>query len=74
MGSFFSYGELRLGQGRENSKAYLRENPTLTAEIETKIREAAGLVPRPSAVSDAGPVPEPNEGADVKEKEEELVE
>ena len=78
MGSFFSYGDLRLGQGRENSKAYLRENPTLTAEIETKIRAAAGLVPRPeaeaSAVPDAEPGAEPNEGADVREKEEELVE
>ena len=78
MGSFFSYGDLRLGQGRENSKAYLRENPTLTAEIETKIREAVGLVPRPeaeaSAVPDAEPGAELNEGADVREKEEELVE
>ncbi len=84
LGSFFSYGDLRLGQGRENSKAYLRENPTLSAEIETKIREAAGLVPRPEAeagavsdaVSDAGPEPEPElkDQADVKEKEEELVE
>ena len=74
MGSFFSYGDLRLGQGRENSKAYLRENPTLTAEIETKIREAAGLVPRPAAEASAEPGAEPNEGADVREKEEELVE
>ena len=78
MGSFFSYGELRLGQGRENSKAYLRENPTLTAEIETKIREATGLVPKPQAeagaVSDAGQDPEPNEQAEVRQKEEELVE
>ena len=43
LGSFFSYGELRLGQGRENTKAYLRENPTLTNEIERDIREASGL-------------------------------
>ncbi len=82
MGSFFSYGDLRLGQGREKSKAYLRENPTLTAEIETKIREVSGLVPKPEAVastkpdavSSAEPEAEPNEQADVKEKEEELVE
>ncbi len=32
-GSFFSYGDLRLGQGRENSKAYLQENPALADEI-----------------------------------------
>ncbi len=43
LGAFFSYGELRLGQGRENTKAYLRENPTLTNEIERDIREASGL-------------------------------
>ena len=43
LGSFFSYGELRLGQGRENTKAYLRENPTLTNEIERDIREASDL-------------------------------
>ena len=43
LGSFFSYGELRLGQGRENTKAYLRENPTLTDEIEREIREASDL-------------------------------
>ena len=47
MGSFFSYGELRLGQGRENSKAYLRENPTLTAEIEREVRAACSLPPLP---------------------------
>jgi len=47
MGSFYSYGELRLGQGRENAKAYLRENPTLTAEIEREVRAACSLAPLP---------------------------
>ena len=47
MGSFYSYGELRLGQGRENSKAYLRENPTLTKEIEREVRAACSLPPLP---------------------------
>jgi recombination protein RecA len=42
-GSYYSYGDLRLGQGRENSKKYLRENPELTAEIGNRIRVAAGL-------------------------------
>jgi recombination protein RecA len=41
-GSFFSYGEERLGQGRNNAKAYLRENPDKTTEIERKIYEAVG--------------------------------
>jgi recombination protein RecA len=52
MGAFFSYGELRLGQGRENARAYLRENPTLAGEIEQKIRETAGLTPAPAAERD----------------------
>jgi recombination protein RecA len=42
-GSYYSYGEQRLGQGRENSKQFLRENPQLAMEIEAAIRESAGL-------------------------------
>jgi recombination protein RecA len=41
-GSFFSYGDTRLGQGRESSKGYLRQNPELAKEIEEKIRASAG--------------------------------
>jgi len=39
-GSFYSYGDLRLAQGRENAKDFLRENLDLTEEIEVVIREA----------------------------------
>src|SRR5213596_2125521 len=39
-GSFFSYGEERLGQGRNNAKAYLRENPALAQAIEEKVYAA----------------------------------
>jgi len=42
-GSFYSYGDLRLGQGRENAKDYLRENPELAHEMEVAIRTTAGL-------------------------------
>lgn len=42
-GSFYNYGEIRLGQGRENAKSFLDENPDLAAEIETQIRNNAGL-------------------------------
>ncbi|MES0339931.1 MAG: DNA recombination/repair protein RecA, partial [Anaerolineales bacterium] len=42
-GSFYSYGETRLGQGRENAKNFLRENPDMASEIEAGIREDAGL-------------------------------
>jgi recombination protein RecA len=44
-GSFFSYGDERLGQGRTNAKAYLRESPAMLAEIEGKIYEAVGVEP-----------------------------
>src|SRR3712207_545071 len=42
-GSFFSYGETRLGQGRGNAKGFLRENPQLAREIELKVYEAVGI-------------------------------
>jgi recombination protein RecA len=42
-GSFFSYGELRLGQGRNNTKQYLAENPETAREIEAKLFEALGI-------------------------------
>jgi recombination protein RecA len=41
-GAFFSYGDTRLGQGRESAKGYLKDNPDLTKEIEEKIRASAG--------------------------------
>jgi len=37
-GAFYSYGETRLGQGRENSKEYLAKNPDIAGEIESRIR------------------------------------
>ncbi len=40
-GAFFSYGDTRLGQGRENAKQYLSEHPELAQEIEQKIRASA---------------------------------
>ena len=42
-GSFFSYGELRLGQGRNNTKQYLAENPETAREIEAKLSDALGI-------------------------------
>jgi recombination protein RecA len=42
-GSFFSYGDERIGQGRNNAKAYLEENPEVAREIESKIYEALGI-------------------------------
>jgi len=42
-GSWFSYGDERIGQGRENSKQFLKDNPSMALEIEDKIRASHGL-------------------------------
>jgi recombination protein RecA len=42
-GAWFAYGDVRLGQGRENSKQFLRDNPELANELEAKLRQALGL-------------------------------
>ena len=43
-GSWFSYSTQRIGQGRENAKTFLKENPQIAGEIEAAIRQNAGLV------------------------------
>jgi recombination protein RecA len=43
-GAWFSYDSQRLGQGRENAKAFLKTNPDITAKIETAIRQNSGLI------------------------------
>ena len=40
-GAFYSFGDVRIGQGRENSKEFLRQNPDLAAEIELAVRNQA---------------------------------
>ena len=42
-GAWFSYGDVRLGQGRENAKQFLQENPKLAAEVEAKVKEILGM-------------------------------
>jgi recombination protein RecA len=44
-GAFYRYSENTIGQGRENAKQFLRENPALSAEIENIVREQNGLPP-----------------------------
>jgi recombination protein RecA len=60
-GAWFSYGDLRIGQGRENSKQFFRDNPDIAAEIEKKIRENLGL-----PAGDAVPPPAPAGAASTK--------
>ena len=56
-GSFFSYGEERLGQGRNNAKAYLREQPAIARTIEEKVYEAVGMT---AAAREQSPAVEPD--------------
>ncbi|HLT59375.1 MAG: recombinase RecA [Limnochordales bacterium] len=59
-GTWFAYGDVRLGQGRENAKQFLKDNPEVAAEIEAKVREAAGLPPlgaQAPAAADNGQAP-----------------
>jgi len=61
-GAFYSYGDIRLGQGRENAKVFLKQNPELSNEIETAVREQVLGAEIPA--DDAGEPP-----ADPKENE-----
>jgi recombination protein RecA len=52
-GAWFSYDSQRLGQGRENAKAFLRDNPQMALTVEKAIRQNAGLLA--SAILTTGP-------------------
>jgi recombination protein RecA len=53
-GSFYAYGDIRLGQGRENAKDFLKQNPDLADEIELAVRQQAteGAIPIPASGED----------------------
>ena len=57
-GSWYTYGQERIGQGREAAKDFLKQNPELCSEIDRKVRVAIGLLPNEDA-----PVGEPVENA-----------
>ncbi len=57
-GAWYTYEGDQLGQGKENSRAFLRDNPDLADEIEKRIKEAMGIIPR---------VDDPAEPVDVTE-------
>ena len=63
-GSWFSYNSQRVGQGRENAKNYMRDNPAIAAEIEAAIRQNAGLL---SDALSGAPVPEEDGAASAEE-------
>ena len=56
-GAWYSYGEQRIGQGRENAKLFLKDNAALMAEVEAKVKESLGML------AAAGPgVPDEDDG------------
>ncbi|MSO41606.1 MAG: recombinase RecA [Solirubrobacterales bacterium] len=65
-GSFFSYGEARLGQGRNNTKEFLRQNAEVMAELEDKINDRIGLDDAPDEVEEVEKVPAEQAPAEVK--------
>ena len=63
-GSWFSYGDQRIGQGRENAKAFLKDNPEIADTIEQAIRANAGLDADPELASESVPESGPEAVAD----------
>ena len=55
-GAWYSYGPQRIGQGRENAKMYLKDNPALLAEVEEKVKVVLGI--RPVSGEEAEPAEE----------------
>jgi recombination protein RecA len=51
-GTWYTYGNERIGQGRENAKRHLKEHPKILAEVEAKVRAALGLKPAGGASAD----------------------
>jgi recombination protein RecA len=70
-GSWFSYGSERIGQGRENAKNYMKENPEAAATIEEAIRRESGLISKDMLVDskDSAEVQEENTPENLVEKE-----
>jgi len=68
-GAWFYYGEMRLGQGRENVRDFLRSNPDVTDKIVSTLRErlANQRAPKPEGTEVAG-APKPAEAAQASEQ------
>ena len=64
LGSFYSYGDQRIGQGREAAKAYLREHTDVRDAIEALVRTAAGVHPSAMAMNDDASAADADDDAD----------
>ncbi len=58
-GTWFTYGDLRLGQGRDNAREFLDNNPEVMREVDRKVREARGLLRTPATTEQPAQVAEP---------------
>jgi len=68
-GSWFSYGETRLGQGRDNAVEFLKQNPELLDRVEAEIYEKCGLKrPVPKGQEDNGEEPKAGRSAKANQK------
>jgi len=66
MGSWYSYGDERLGQGRENTKVYLHDNPDMLEDLSKKVKVHLGLIDSPD--SDVSEIKDNEEKKDIEEK------
>jgi recombination protein RecA len=53
-GAWYSYGDQRIGQGRENAKLFLKDNPTLMTEVEARVKEFLGVKAQSAVAPDDG--------------------
>ncbi|KAA1036988.1 recombinase RecA [Macrococcus equipercicus] len=68
-GAWYSYNGERMGQGKENVKMYLKENPEILKEIDTKIRQEIGIMPKDAVAEETPAEPEEDKAADLFEDE-----
>jgi recombination protein RecA len=64
-GAWYSYKGERIGQGRENARAFLKENKDTLIKLEAEVRKQLGLTPAAVPVAAAAPAQSPSQGARV---------
>lgn len=64
-GAWYAYNDAKIGQGRENAKQYLRDNPAIRDEVERKVRESYGLPVSPEDANAAGAKPDTEPAGDA---------
>lgn len=69
-GAWFAYNDSKIGQGRENAKTYLKENPQVMEEVEKKVRVKFGLLPAEETSKEEAPKKEEKSGKKTAQTEE----